>query len=115
MMRVEVGKCYKIAGRPPVYILALEYGAGKRVLVRGVKPKDMILYIKHHIIDEATLRTVAEVEGLPHYSAKGVSFRFNSTSKIEQVNIRELVPEWEKYHPTHTTDEIDKILKAPRV
>lgn len=114
-LMIDVSECYRIAGRPPVYVLALEYGTGKRVLVRGVAPKDYILYIKHHIIDRATMKTIAELEGLPDYQTKGVTFRFNSTSKIEELDIKKLVPDWEKYHPSYSINDIDLILKQPRI
>lgn len=112
---IEAGKCYRIGGRSPVYVLAWEYGGGKRAFVRGVKPKDFILYMKHFTYDRHSEKTIAELEGLPHYSTKGVSFRFNLSSKIEEVDIKKLVPEWEKYHPSYSVNDIDLILKQPRV
>lgn len=90
-LRMRVGQCYRIAGRPPVVVMGMEYGTGKRTKISVYTPSEYEQYMKHYTyFSPDDLRTVAEAEGTD--MPMTTLYRINSKTKIEEVDVRTLLP-----------------------
>lgn len=112
MNLVEPGKCYRIGGRLPLIPVRIEYGTGKRIRVTAYTPHRYSRYLKFNVYDPKTQKTLAELEGIQPPAQ--THFRYNSTSKVEELDIKKYVPDWDLLHPTLSIDGIDRLLKLPR-
>lgn len=109
---IETGNCYKIAGRRPIVVVRLQYGTGKRYTVEGYTPRRYAQHLKFNVYDPEAQKTLAEIENIaPPIRTR---FRFNSKSSIEKIELKDIVPSWDTFHPTYTVDEIDQILAKKR-
>lgn len=111
--RMEVGHCYRIAGRAPVVVMGMEYGTGKRTKISVYTPYEYEIYMKHHTyFSPDDMRTVAEAEGIG--MPLTTIYRINSKTKIEEVDVRTLLPN----SPYISTDidmgELKHKLSLPR-
>lgn len=84
---IDVGKVYRIAGRPPIWIKQIRYGTGKRISVVGYTITNYKKYMKFHTYNKDTLRSLADEEGITEIPPT-VEFRFNSTSKVQRVDTK---------------------------
>lgn len=117
-MRIELGNCYRIAGRTPIVVTSVTYYSNsKRTGVRGYTLPRYKQYLKFHTINTDTFKSQAEEEGID--TPEITEFRFNSTSKIERVNIKKDTRQYSEDYvlnglETLTTDELDRKLAQPR-
>mgnify|MGYP007116815925 CR=1 FL=1 len=111
-MIVEPGKCYSIAGRKPIVVTTVEYGASRRIKVIGYTPVRYSRLLKHRFYDTRTDKTVGELLNIAY--PKPTEFRYNYGSKIVEHDITELVPDWGLMHQTYSTDQIDQMLASKR-
>lgn len=88
---IEAGKCYRIAGRSPIIVTSVTYFSNsKRITVRGYTINRYKEFMKFHTIDPKTYKSQAEIEGIE--PPQITEFRFNTSSKIEKIDVRKVAP-----------------------
>lgn len=110
---IEVGKFYRIAGRSPLFIKQIRYGTGKRIEVIAYTLANYKTYMKFMTYDTTTLKSVAEIEGITEPPA-AKHFRFNASSKVVPVDMKQNRYSVAPRTVVMTTDEYARFLKKPR-
>lgn len=113
LVNIEPGKCYKLAGRGPIVVVRIVYGTGNRIRVAGYTPKHYREYMKFNTYDRDTLKLQSEVEGIEMPPLK--EFRINSTSKVEEIDVRSLFPNEPWINTGIELGELKHKLALPRV
>lgn len=107
--RIELRKCYRIAGRTPIVVTKIYYDSrSKRIGVAGYTRDRFKDYAKFYMYDMKTHRTIAELEKIDKPAI--TEFRFNSKSKITELPFNNPFKAGSR-----TVEELKEFLAKPRV